>query len=83
MAVDGDDGTGERTEIDPELRRGCGVDQPQSDPPARFSADDLRIGERAVIGEKRVELDVVQVHRRARPHVHGAHGPRVHRAHAA
>jgi hypothetical protein len=47
MAVDSEDGAGERTEVDPELRRGCGVDHPQPDAPARFGADDLRIGERA------------------------------------
>src|SRR5271155_1767766 len=45
MAVDGDDGAAERTEIDPELRRRRTVDQPQPHATARFGADDLRIGE--------------------------------------
>jgi hypothetical protein len=73
MAVDSDDGAGERTEIDPELSRGCGIDQPQQDPPTRFGADDLRIGKRAVVGEECVIVDIVQVDRRAGLHVHGAH----------
>src|SRR5712672_1648404 len=67
-----------RAEIDPELRRRRGVDQPQSDPPARFSPDDLWIGQGAVVGKECVVVDVVQVHRHAGPHVHGAHAPRVH-----
>ena len=78
MAVGGNDGAGEFTKINPELRRGRGVDQPQPDPPARFCADDLRIGERAVIGEECVVVDVVQVQRHAGPHVHGGHAPRAH-----
>ena len=49
MTVDGDDGAAERTEIDPELRRGRGVDQPQPDSAARFGADDLGIGQGAVV----------------------------------
>ncbi len=78
MAVDRDDGAGERPEIDPELRRRRAVDQPQPDPPVLFGADDLRIGERAVIGEECVIVDVVQVRRHAGPHVHGGHVPRTH-----
>jgi len=48
VAVGGDDGAAEGTEIDPKLRRGRGVDQPQLDPPARFSADDFSFARRTI-----------------------------------
>ena len=59
----------------PRSIQNCVDDQPQQDPPGWLSADDLRIGERAVVGEEGVVVDIVQVHRHAGPHVHGAHAP--------
>jgi transcriptional regulator GlxA family with amidase domain len=70
MAVDCDDVSGERSEIDPELARGRPVDDPKADPPAALDAHDLRIGEGPIVGEERIEINVIEVHVRRPSHGH-------------
>ena len=66
-AVDGKEGAAQGAEIDPVIGRGAGVDKAQPDARARLDPHHLRIGEGAVIGEKGVEIDVVQIRLAAEP----------------
>src|SRR6185312_15266461 len=59
-AVDGDEFALERAEAHVKGAHRRTVDDPQEQPSARLDLDDLRIGERAVIGEKGVIFDVVE-----------------------
>jgi hypothetical protein len=76
-AIDGDQPPFEAVEVEPEIGRRRGVDQPQAHPAAALDAEDLRVVERPVVGEEGVVVDVVQMHGRHHggPVVHGAgHG---------
>jgi len=59
MAVDCDENSGERSEIDPELARGCSVDDSKVHAPAALDAHDLRIREGPIVGEERIEINVI------------------------
>jgi hypothetical protein len=50
-----------RAEIDPEVGRGCAIDDAQPHLGTLFDIEHLRIGQRAVVGEEGVVGDVVQV----------------------
>ena len=60
-------------ELDPERARGGAVDDPKPGSPAPLDADDQGIVEGSVVRQKRVILDVVQVHRHRHCHAVVAH----------
>jgi len=66
-----------RTGVDPEHRRGRGVDHPQLDAPAALDLHHFGVGQCAVIGEIGVPVVIVQVHG------HAAHGAVIHTRHVA
>ena len=70
--------------VDPEHRRGGGVNHPQPDAPAALDLHHLGIRKRAVVGKIGVPVIVVEVHRHAvhgpHPH-HAAHGAVIHASH--
>ena len=75
-AVDGDELAIERAQPDVKGAHRRAVDDAQKRPAARLDLDDLRVGQRAEIGEEGVIFDVVEVwprlaHRHRRRHPHG------------
>jgi hypothetical protein len=70
VAVDGDDVADQLTEIDPELARRRAIYNAQAQPAAALDAHDLWIGERPIVRQEGVVVDIVQVH----SHIARAHG---------
>ena len=78
LAVDRDQARRQRAAIDHEVGPRAAIDQAQPDPAAGLDTDDLGIGQRALVGEIGVVVDVVEVHlhpgHRARAaHLHAGH----------
>ena len=60
-SVDGNQLSLELAKIDPEVCRGSAIDEAQAHAPTPLDPEDLRIVQRAVIGEEGVVFDIVQV----------------------
>ena len=91
MAIDRHQVGRDRPKIDHEIAR-CGrIDDTQKHPPTRFDPNDVGIAQRPLIGQERIEGNVVQIHLHApfhalwRAHLHAAHFhvAHVHPRHAA
>lgn len=65
VAVGRDHAADEFAKIDPELARGCAVDDTEPETASTLDTHDLRIGECSIVGEEGIVVNIIQAHSHA------------------